>query len=180
MHNTNRPGIKELLRGDGPRFENIVPKRKKWKLVLPLNLNKRITMIRYLLDTNVVSELRRNKPHAAVVSWMNTLRDEQVFISAVTMGELQDGVQRTRKLDIVKATEIEAWLVRLETSFSLISMNVTCFREWSRLMEGRSSSMEMDAMIAATARVHGLTIATRNEKDFRHLGVDIVNPFKAT
>ena len=96
------------------------------------------------------------------------------------MGELQDGIQRTRKLDVVKADEIEAWLVRLETSFSFLSMNVACFREGSRLKEGRSGSLEMDAMIAATARVHGLTVATRNEKDFKHLGVNVVNPFKTT
>ena len=135
-------------------------------------------MIRYLLDTNVVSELRKVKPHGAVVAWLATLRDEHVFISAVTMGELQAGVERTRKQDAAKAQQIENWLTYVETSFSLLPMDATCFREWSRLMEGKSRALDSDAMIAATARVHGLTVATRNEKDFKHLGVEIVNPFK--
>ncbi|HEY3974570.1 MAG TPA: type II toxin-antitoxin system VapC family toxin [Candidatus Sulfotelmatobacter sp.] len=136
-------------------------------------------MSRYLLDTNVVSELRKVNPHGAVVAWLDTLRAEQVFISAVTMGELQAGVERTRKQDAAKAREIENWLSYVETSFSLLPMDTACFREWSRLMEGKSRALDADAMLAATARVHGLTVATRNEKDFTHLGVGILNPFKA-
>jgi hypothetical protein len=134
---------------------------------------------RYLLDTNVVSELRKVKPHGAVVAWLGTLREEDAFISAVTMGELQAGVERTRKQDAGKAQEIEKWLNYVETSFALMPMDAACFREWSRLMEGKSRALDSDAMIAATARLYGLTVATRNEKDFKHLGVEILNPFKA-
>jgi hypothetical protein len=134
---------------------------------------------RYLLDTNVVSELRKVKPHGAVVAWLGTLREEDAFISAVTMGELQAGVERTRKQDAAKAREIENWLNYVETSFALVPMDAACFREWSRLMEGKSRALDSDAMIAATARVHGLKVATRNEKDFKHLGAEILNPFKA-
>ncbi|MFZ0958902.1 MAG: type II toxin-antitoxin system VapC family toxin [Candidatus Sulfotelmatobacter sp.] len=136
-------------------------------------------MIRYLLDTNVISEVRKTRPHGAVVAWMAALRPEQIFLSAVTMGELQDGVELTRRQDAVKASEIEAWLSTLEMSFACLPMDTACFREWSRLMAGRPDSMREDAMIAATARVLGLTVATRDEKDFKHLAVDIVNPFKS-
>lgn len=134
-------------------------------------------MIRFLLDTNVVSELRRHKPHGAVVAWLDMLRDDQLFISVVTVGELQAGIERTRRQDADRASEIESWLNQLVSSFSFLPMDVACFREWARLMAGKSEVLEMDAMIAATARVHGLTVATRNEKDFSHFGVPIRNPF---
>ena len=137
-------------------------------------------MTRYLLDTNVISELRKNKPHGAVLAWLSALREEQVLISTATMGEFQAGVERTRRQNAAKATEIENWLTYVETSFSFLPMDTACFREWSRLMEGKSRVFETDAMIAATARVHGLTVATRNGKDFKHLGVEIVNPFKVS
>ncbi len=136
-------------------------------------------MTRYLLDTNVVSELRKSKPHGAVVGWLESLRVEQIFLSAVTMGELQTGVELTRRQDVAKAHEIEVWLASVEASFAFLSMDQACFREWSRLMAGKPDALREDAMIAATARVHGLTVATRDEKDFRRLRVAIVNPFRS-
>jgi hypothetical protein len=63
-------------------------------------------------------------------------------------------------------------------SFAVVPMDSACFREWSRIMAGKPEGLREDAMIAATARVKGFTVATRDEKDFRHLGVEIVNPFK--
>jgi predicted nucleic acid-binding protein len=133
---------------------------------------------RYLLDTNVISELRKTRPHGAVVSWLETLRVEQIFLSAVTMGELQTGVELTRRQDAAKAHEIETWLISLEMSFAFVPMDAACFREWSRLMAGKPEVLREDAMIAATARVCGFTVATRNERDFKPLGVEILNPFK--
>ena len=135
-------------------------------------------MIRYLLDTNVVSELRKRKPHGGVAAWLASLRAEQVFVSAVTIGELQSGVELTRRHDAAKAQEIESWLESVVTSFSLIAMDSACFREWSRLIVGMPDTLRQDAMIAATARVHGFEIATRDESDFKRLGARIVNPFK--
>jgi predicted nucleic acid-binding protein len=134
---------------------------------------------RYLLDTNIISELRKSRPHGTVVAWLETLRVEQMFLSAVTMGELQAGVELTRRQDVRKAQALEAWLDSVEASFAVLPMDHTCFREWSRLMAGKSGALREDAMIGATARVHGLTVATRDEKDFRHLGVEIINPFKS-
>jgi predicted nucleic acid-binding protein len=136
-------------------------------------------VIRYLLDTNMVSELRKTKPHGAVVAWLKTLGVEQIFLSAVTMGELQTGVELTRRQDPTKAREIEAWLISLEMSFAFVPMDPACFREWSLLMAGKPDTLREDAMIAATARVHGFTVATRDEKDFKRLGVEIINPFKS-
>jgi predicted nucleic acid-binding protein len=136
-------------------------------------------VIRYLLDTNVISELRKTKPHGAVVAWLEALAVEQIFLSAVTMGELQAGVELTRGQDAAKAREIESWLTSVEMSFAFVSMDPACFREWSRLMAGKPDALREDAMIAATARVHGFSVATRDEKDFKRLGVEIFNPFKS-
>jgi predicted nucleic acid-binding protein len=132
---------------------------------------------KFLLDTNVVSELRKPKPHGAVVAWLNGLRDEQLFLSAVILGELQAGIERTRPQDAKKALEIESWVDELADSVQVLPMDALCFREWARLMNGKSDTLVEDAMIAATARVHGLTVATRNERDFAALGVALLNPF---
>ena len=135
-------------------------------------------MIRYLLDTNVISELRKTKPDGAVVAWMRTLLPEQIFISAVTIGELQAGVELTRKTDAAKAAEIESWLSALGNSFAVLPMDPAGFRELARLKTGKSSKLVEDAMIGATARVHGPQVATRNEADFQRLGVASFNPFQ--
>ena len=136
-------------------------------------------MKRYLLDTNVVSELRKTKPHGAVIAWLNDLRDEQIFLAAVTLGELQIGVERVRPRDSAKAAEIEAWLNQVETSYEVLPLNGQCFREWGRLMAGRPDELLEDALIAATARIHDLVVATRNERDFLSFAVEVVNPFTA-
>ena len=134
-------------------------------------------MKRFLLDTNVVSELRKPKPHGGVVAWINQQRDEQLFLSAVTLGELQAGIERTRAQDTRKAQEIEIWVDQLADSIQVLPMDAQCFREWARLMSGKADYLIEDAMIAATARVHGLIVATRNERDFLVLRVALLNPF---
>lgn len=136
-------------------------------------------MIRYLLDTNIISEIHKPRPHGAVVAWFGGLRDEQVFLSAVTLGELQDGIEHTRRQDAAKARAIEAWVEELENSSIVLPMDARCFREAARMMVGKREDLFYDVMIAATARLHRLTVATRNEKDFKHLGVDLINPFKS-
>jgi predicted nucleic acid-binding protein len=135
---------------------------------------------RYLLDTNVVSETRKPKPHGAVVAWLTGLRDDQVFLSAVTMGELQAGIELTRRQDPAKASEIERWVDQLEASYQILPMDTASFREWGRLMHGKSDHLIEDGMIAATARKFDLIVATRNEDDFKQLSVPVFNPFKVS
>jgi predicted nucleic acid-binding protein len=135
-------------------------------------------LIHDLIDTNVVSEVRKHKPHGAGLAWMLDLELEQVFFSAVTFGEIQSGIELTRKQNPVKANELEVWAAQLERSSKVLPMDSACFKEYARLMHKRSETLAEDAMIAATARVHGLTVATRNERDFRHLSVAVFNPFK--
>lgn len=135
-------------------------------------------MIRYLLDTNIISEIHKPKPHGAVVVWFGSLREEQIYLSAVTLGELQEGIERTRRQDAAEAGAIAAWVDEVENSATVLPMDGRSFREMARMMVGKQEELFYDVMIAATARLHGLTVATRNEKDFRHLGVEIINPFK--
>ena len=135
-------------------------------------------MTKYLLDTNVVSELRKPRPHGAVIAWLRNLQDEQLFLSAVTLGELQAGIELTRRQDPVKAGEIELWADQLEASYQVLPMDSSCFRECARLMHTKSTHLIEDGMIAATARIHGLIVATRNESDFKLLNVQVFNPFK--
>jgi predicted nucleic acid-binding protein len=131
----------------------------------------------YLLDTNVVSELRKSRPHGAVVAWLRTLNDRDLHISAVTLGEIQAGIEITREQDPDKAAEIEAWADQLALVWNILPMDTAAFREWAKLMHRRSDALNEDAMIAATARVHGLQVATRNVRDFKDFNVAVFNPY---
>ena len=131
----------------------------------------------FLLDTNVVSELRKPRPHGAVLAWMQALDGAQVYLSAVTLGELQAGVELTRAQDPAKAKEIEAWLELVAQAYNVLPMDAACFRAWAKLMHRQSNTLYEDALIAATAQVHGLRVASRNVADFAALGVHVFNPF---
>lgn len=133
----------------------------------------------YLLDTNVVSELRKPRPHGAVLAWLQAVDEAQLFVSAVTLGEIQAGIELTREQDAKKAQEIEAWLERLSDAYNVLPMDAAAFRHWARLMHRKSDTLYEDAMIAATARAHGLTVVTRNVADFKALGVAVIDPFAA-
>ena len=133
----------------------------------------------FLLDTNVVSELRRLRPHGAVLDWIVDVPAEQLFVSAVTVGEIQAGIEITREQDVTKAEELEVWLDKVLASYSVLPMDAPTFREWARLMHRRSDTITEDAMIAATAIVNRLTVVARNVRDFDRLGVDLQNPFES-
>lgn len=133
----------------------------------------------YLLDTNVVSELRKPKPHGAVLHWIAQVPDVDLHISAVTIGEIQAGIELTREQDEPKALELEQWLALVASSFNVIAMDAAAFRLWARLMHRASDSLYEDAMIVATAQLHKLTLVTRNTTDFKRFGVSMLNPFVA-
>ena len=131
----------------------------------------------YLLDTNVVSELRRSKPHGAVLDWISTLADDALFLSAVTIGEIQAGIEKTREQDQTKAAEISDWLDQVITTYAILPMDGAAFRRWAAFMHRQSDTLIEDAMIAATAHEAGLVVATRNEKDFAVFDIPTLNPF---
>jgi predicted nucleic acid-binding protein len=131
----------------------------------------------FLLDTNVISELRRTRPHGAVLAWLRAISDSDLHLSAVTIGELQAGVEITREQDVAKADEIEAWVERVAATYNVLPMDARAFRRWARLMHRRTDALIEDAMIAATAQVHNLTVVTRNVRDFEQLGAATFNPF---
>lgn len=133
----------------------------------------------YLLDTNVVSELRRPRPHPVVLAWIRAMPLERLYLSAVTIGEIQAGIETTRAQDPDKADELEEWLeAHVLAPFDILSMDADAFREWARLMHGRSNTLIYDAMIASIAIVNRLTVVTRNVRDFEQLGVQVLNPFE--
>ena len=132
---------------------------------------------RYLLDTNVVSELRKPRPHAGVLAGLESLDDAQLSVSAVTIGEIQAGIELTRERDPNKAQKIEDWLVLVAGAYNVLPMDAAAFTAWAKLMHRKSDTLYEDAMIAATAKVHGLTVATRNVADFQALGFEVFNPF---
>jgi toxin FitB len=131
----------------------------------------------YLLDTNVLSELRRRRPHGAVVAWLRTVPDSDLYVSAVTIRERQAGAELTREQDPEKAAEIELWIEQVAESCNILVMDARIFRSWARLMHRQPDHLIEDAMIAATAAVHNLIVATRHVRDYKRLGVKAFNPF---
>lgn len=132
----------------------------------------------FLLDTNIVSELRRPRPNTHVVAWVKEVADRNLCVSAVTVGEIQAGIELTREQDPGKAEELEVWADQVAASYSVLPMDAACFRRWAKLMHGQSDTVYEDAMIAATALTHNLTVVTRNVRDFARFAVPVLNPFK--
>ncbi len=133
----------------------------------------------YLLDTNVVSEFRRLRPHGAVLAWLSAVEDADLNISAVTLGEIQGGIELTREQDAAKAAVIELWADQVADTYNVLPMTAEVFRLWAKLMHKQSDTVYEDAMIAATALTHKLTVVTRNINDFERFGVKIINPFSS-
>lgn len=131
----------------------------------------------YLLDTNVISELRKARPHGAVVAWLQSVRDADLCLSAVSLGEIQRGIAITQEQDADKAEQLTAWADRLCATHQILPMDAQTFRVCARLMHRQSDALYEDAMIAATALVHQLTVVTRNVRDFAHFKAAVLNPF---
>ena len=131
----------------------------------------------YLLDTNIVSELRRVRPHGAVVAWLEGVADSDLHLSAVTLGEIQAGIEITREQDAAKASTLEAWADQVGATYNVLPMDAASFRLWAKLMHRQSNTVYEDAMIAACALAHKLTVVTRNVRDFKRFDVPVFNPF---
>ena len=129
------------------------------------------------MDTNVVSELRRPRPHGGVLAWLASTPRHRIFLSAVVIGEIQAGIEITRDQNAARADDLEIWLESLILAYPVLPMDDTIFRVWARIMHRKSNTLNTDGMIAATAIVHNLTVVTRNVRDFRQFGVALVNPF---
>ena len=132
----------------------------------------------YLLDTNVVSEFRKPQPHIVAVRWLEATPAAQLYLSAVTIGEIQAGIEIARENDPAKAADIEVWLDAVRSTYRVLSVDADAFQEWARMMYGKSQTLILDALIAAVAIVHSLTVVTRNVRDFKNFGVPILDPFK--
>jgi predicted nucleic acid-binding protein len=108
----------------------------------------------FLLDTNVVSELRKPRPHGAVLAWFSSVPRTDIAIPAVVIAELQTGAELSRRQDTAKALEIERWIDHIMLTIRIVPMDGTIFREWARVMDGKPDELFEDAMIVATARIH--------------------------
>lgn len=133
----------------------------------------------YLLDTNVVSELRKIRPHGAVLSWIDSICDAELFLSAVTLGEIQAGIELTRGRDSQKAASLDDWADQVSAAYNVLPMDAAIFRTWAKFMHQKSDTVYEDAMIAATAAQHQLIVVTRNVRDFAAFPVRLLNPFAA-
>ncbi len=135
-------------------------------------------MTGFLLDTNVLSETRKTRPDAGVMYFIIKADAIQLFLSVLTIGEFYKGIEKKRLTDSGTADQIAAWVHGIETGFSdrILIVDATVARVWGEL-SGMRSTPVIDTLIAATALVHGLTVVTRNTKDFVGTGVPLLNPW---
>lgn len=133
--------------------------------------------MRCLLDTNIVSEIRKPRPPAALSAWFEAQDPDSLFISVITLGEIREGIERLRVRDATRAQALGLWLTDLGSLYGdrVLPIDQSVADEWGRLRAIRSLPV-VDALLAATARVHGLTLVTRNDRDFKGLNLIILNP----
>lgn len=135
----------------------------------------------FLLDTNILAELRKGRrANASVRSWFEALDPDAIRLSVVTLGEIRLGIENVRRRDPSAAGVLERWLTRLTRDYAdaILPIDAAVADEWGR-MNVPNRLPVIDGLLAATAHVHGLTLATRNVRDLARTGVDVVNPFEA-
>ena len=137
--------------------------------------------MRFLLDTNVIAELRKGaRANPQVRSWFGTLDPDAMVLSVLTIGEIRRGIESVRRRDTATAKTLERWLRRLlaEHRDRILPVDLAVAEEWGRLNVPDPLPV-IDALLAATAKVHGLTLVTRNVKDVARADVELMNPFSA-
>jgi len=135
----------------------------------------------WLVDTNVISEVRKGaRCDPGVAAWWSQAEDRDLFLSTLTLGEIRKGVEGLRPRDAAKAAALEAWLREVVDAFGarLLGVDATVADAWGRMSAMRSAPV-VDALLAATASVHGLVLVTRNTADVEGLGAEVLNPFAA-
>ena len=133
----------------------------------------------FLLDTVVLSELRKAKPSRKVVHWLKAQKRESLFISVVSIGEIERGIEKVRKTDVAFAADLEQWLEALMRLYGdhVVPVNANAARLWGRI-SAKLGHDGADLLIAATALAGGLTVVTRNVKHFAPTGVRVFDPFE--
>jgi len=138
--------------------------------------------VSYLLDTNVLSELRKG-PHcnANVAAWFARIPEHALYLSVLVIGEIRRGIERIHLRDLQAATTLETWLTQVVTQHRdrILAVNREVAEEWGRMTATRSLPT-IDSLLAATAKIHGLTLVTRNVTDMAATGVPYLNPFEST
>jgi predicted nucleic acid-binding protein len=132
-----------------------------------------------LLDTVVLSELRKARPSPGVINWLSRQRDSELFLSVVSLGEIERGIERKRSSDPAFAAVLERWLDDLVNLYGdrILPVTPVIARRWGSL-SARIGNDSADLLIAATAITHGLQVATRNVRDFAPTGVSVIDPFE--
>lgn len=136
--------------------------------------------MKYLLDTNVISDLRKPKPPTALLAWFEDQSPDDLFVSVLTLGEIREGVERLRSKEPARARALSQWLVDLSNVYAdrVVPVDEGVADEWGRLRAAAGRSVPViDALLAATARVHGLVIVSRNDKDFAGLGAQVMRSY---
>ena len=134
-------------------------------------------ILKFLLDTNILSEVRKPKPHGGVLAWFAAHSSAMFAIPAIALFELQMGAEKLRQQDPLRAATFDFWVGRIAAGSNVLPFDAAAAREAARLLNKRPMVLMADAMIAAIARVNGLTVATRNTKDFAQFDVELINPF---
>lgn len=133
----------------------------------------------YLLDTNVLSELRRKNPDKGVVEWFTNRPASTLFLSVLTLGELRKGIEKIR--DPIRSTALTDWLeTDLPNFFTgrILSIDSEVADTWGRLTAMHTRPLPaIDSLLGATAAKHGLSMVTRNARDFEGLGIEVINPW---
>lgn len=135
----------------------------------------------FLLDTDVLSELRKRKCNAAVARWFGSAADSDLYLSVITISEIERGIERQRSPDPVFAEQLAAWIEFTLRAFGdrILPLDVKVARRWGRLA-AKIGNTELDLAIAATALEHGLTVVTGNTRHFQRTGVPLLNPFQSS